>query len=200
MNSRCRGGELVHVVIGVGCHFHRAFPFHRMRLCCERGSMNPNKAATVPASFIASLLPKPQQLHLPKLNACHCVAALEADATFVGHFSPWLPLEPFGHLRAVGNKFAVFPLREVDCVHDFAVEDDGDCRALGGEGHAVPFAGGFDGALGRWLMAEEGTAPPVGGLFLPWLGAVVADLDLDAGRHPVGFVAVVEDDATVVVP
>lgn len=102
------------------------------------------------------------------------MTALEADATFVRHFSPWLPLEPFGHLRAVGNKFAVFSLREVDCVHDFAVEYDGDCGALGGEGHAVPFAGGFDGTLGRGLMAEKGTAAPVGGLFLPWLGAVVA--------------------------
>ncbi len=46
-------------------------------------------------------------------------------------------------------------------------------------------------------MAEEGTAAPVGGLFVPWLGTVVADLDFDAGGHPFGFVAVVDDDAAV---
>ena len=140
---------------------------------------------------------KPQQLHFPKLDASTRMAALEADAAFEGHFSPRLALKPFRHLGGVGIEFAVFPLREVDFVHDYAVEHDGDFRTLDGEGHAVPFTGGFDGALGRGLMAEEGTAAPVGGLFLPLLGAVVADLDFDARGHPVRFVAVVEEDAAV---
>lgn len=123
------------------------------------------------------------------------MTALEADTAFGWHFGPRFALQPFRHLGAVGIEFAVFPLGEVEFVHDFAVEQDGDFRALGGEGHAVPFAGGFDGALGRGLMAEEGAAAQVGGLFLPWLRAVVADLDFDAGGHPVHFVAVVEEDA-----
>jgi hypothetical protein len=148
------------------------------------------KVAAALAAFIASLQPKPQQLHLPKLNARTRMTTLESNATFGWHFGPRFPLQPLRHLGGVGIDFAFLPLREVDCVHAFAVEYDGDFRALGREGHAVPFAGGCDGTLGRGLMAEKGTAAPVGGLFLPWLGTVVADLNFDARGHPVGFDAV----------
>lgn len=140
---------------------------------------------------------QPQQLHLPKLDACTGMSALEADAAFRWHFSPRLTLQPFRHLGAIGIEFAILPSREVDFVHDFAVEHDDDFWPHRRDGHAVPFAGGFHGALRRGLMAEEGTAAPVLGLFLPLLRRVIADLDFDAGGHPVCFVAVVEEDAAV---
>ena len=125
------------------------------------------------------------------------MSSLEADAAFRWHPSPRLALQPFWHLGAVGIEFAVLPLREVDLVHDLIIEHDGDFRALGRDSHAIPFAGGFHGALRRGLVAEEGAAAPVRGLFLPLLGAVVADLDFDAGGHPVCFIAVIEEDAAV---
>ena len=65
------------------------------------------------------------------------MAALEADAAFERHLTPRLALEPLRHLGGVGIEFAILPLREVDFVHDFTVEDDGDFRALGGEGQAI---------------------------------------------------------------
>lgn len=68
------------------------------------------------AEVFESLRLKPPQLQLAKLNASTCMAALEADTAFVGHFTPRLALEPFRHRGGTGIEFAVFPLGEVDSV------------------------------------------------------------------------------------
>jgi len=115
-------------------------------------------------------------LHVAEEDRGATVFALQADVAFGGQLGHGAA-EPLGNVAAIGVLGGGGPLFDVGLRDELAVEQDADERTLGGDGHAVPFAGFLDRLRGRREPAEESAAEPGLGCLGPFPQIGVTSLD-----------------------